>query len=895
MELKQPDAPAPAPAHGTITATFSPSHTSMRWDGRKTMSFEDFYEQLANPTVGQKHGPCYTPAVFTGYARRLDQAAEIDMAVLDSDCGHTLDEIADAVEGIGWLCIIHSTFNHLQTQTTVAAEPLEKWQRANPDKTVADYLVEKKGYLLRIAQGAEVVNETRDGAIRNAIIQHQPCPKYRVILPLDRPWVASSFSSQQAANTIWRERIGALAAAIGLNHDQSCVDTSRLFYLPRKSSPDAVFEARLLAGVRCQIFDLADAPAVTVDAPLLGLPVTTAARAPVTRAEHTTVVTEAGEVIDLTAWAAEYASRFQVVSAIKERRPSILSPKHRGGAKHHMRCPTAGDHITGGEDWHGTFAVNAGDMPRANLPLIQSGFYVHCSHAGCAGHDRLDFVRAMLNDGTLAVSDLTDERFLLADPLSEGPSLMGLKQVKAALGRLNDVTETPVTTLRVRAASKASAKESNIPPALYANLPGVMGSMHDFIVATAVKPQPALALASVLTFFGAALGRKAELDGVKVRANIYALAVAHSGAGKERLLSAPKQVAAAAGLFTSLIGVEDVASDSGIVNAVIKYPNQVCLIDEIGFLFQSVNNAKAGNHTQQVSATLLKLYSSSRTPFKSKSYADTDKVKIVDQPCVSILGCSTPRSLFSALSSKDVNNGLLSRFVMFDAGDNDPLGRKPEDLPPPQDVIDWLRTWNDRPLNENPLATVGMMPVIDPLKVQMTSEADAIAQAFEVEMHGKKIAAREDGTDALYVRARENALKFALVRGCAAPVIKDEDDKLSIDQSTLIVTADIMRWACELSRVTITAMEDGAKDEIVDTKFGQAVRDVRNLIAKSREVGMTLRDISRTGPGRIPQRELADVMKNLVDSGVIRHVNVQTKGRPRSAYFHQDFIEEQAS
>ena len=50
----------------SIAATFSPSRTSMRRDGRKTMSFEGFAEQLANLTVGQKHDSCYTPAVFTG-------------------------------------------------------------------------------------------------------------------------------------------------------------------------------------------------------------------------------------------------------------------------------------------------------------------------------------------------------------------------------------------------------------------------------------------------------------------------------------------------------------------------------------------------------------------------------------------------------------------------------------------------------------------------------------------------------------------------------------------------------------------------------------------------------------------------------------------------------------
>ena len=50
----------------SIAATFSPSRTSMGRDGRKTMSFEGFAEQLANLTVGQKHDSCYTPAVFTG-------------------------------------------------------------------------------------------------------------------------------------------------------------------------------------------------------------------------------------------------------------------------------------------------------------------------------------------------------------------------------------------------------------------------------------------------------------------------------------------------------------------------------------------------------------------------------------------------------------------------------------------------------------------------------------------------------------------------------------------------------------------------------------------------------------------------------------------------------------
>ncbi len=883
-----------APAYGNITATFSKSHMAVRWEDRQTMPFDEFVELLAHPAVGQKQGSCYTPATFSGLSRHMDKAVKIDMAVLDSDSGQTMDEIADAVEGLGWLCVIHSTFNHLQTHTTVAAGPWEKWQAENPKKSVADYLVTKKGFLTRIARDASVVNETNDGAIRSVVIKHQPCPKFRVILPLNRPWVAEDFpSGQYSANAVWRERITALAHAVGLNHDQSCVDTSRLFYMPRKSSQDAVFEFRILQGTRCPIFELPDAPAPVADAPLLNLPAA-APRLQEVKQGHTTAVSDGGEFVDLTSWAAEYSRRFQVVDAITARTPRILAPNHRGGAKHHILCPTAGDHITGGEDWHGTFAVNAGDMPRAGLPLIQSGFYVHCSHAGCAGHDRLDFVRAMLADGTLDVADLTDERFLLpAEPdidisgiLNQGP------EKRVGISPATVTRRAVLPTLKVRAAMAKEEAGSNIPPALYTALPGIMGSIHEYIVATAVKPQPALALASILTFMGAAIGRKAEVEGMGTRANIYALVLGHSGSGKERLLSSLKEIATAAGLFDTLIGVEEVASDSGIINAVIKYPNQVCLIDEIGFLFSATSNMKAGNHIQQVNGALLKLYSSSRVRYKSKSYADTQMVKTVDQPCVSILGCSTPRSLFGALSSKDVHNGLLSRFVMFNAGDNDPLGRKPEQRKPPQDVVDWAIAWNDRPLNENPLATLGFELIIDPLKVRMTAEAEAITQAFEVEMHGKKIDAREDGTDALYVRARENALKFALVRACSAKAIVGEDKKNVIDQSTLLIDANIMLWACELSRVTITGMEAGANGQIADSEFERELNAVSTFIRARKARGATEAEIRRAPCGK--KWNIDKLLKHLVTSGeiaLIRNVNAGKPGHPRNSYVHKDFLE----
>ena len=872
-----------------INLTFGKSHSEVKWSDRREITLDQFAEILKRPGVGNKNGECYTPATFSGTARRMDQTVRIDVAVLDSDCGHNLIEIESALQRLGWVSIIHSTHSHMSDTTLIAAAPYEKWLTDNSGKGIADYLGEKKGYLPRVLKGAEIVDEMRDGNARNLIVRHQPCPKFRVLIPLDAPWLAEQFDSQMTANTRWRERIGALAHALDLHHDQSCVDTSRLFYLPRIKTADSPFEFSRTAGVPCPLLSLPDAPmAVSLfSAPQAAPAAPGAVQRPlqIVERQHTTLVDSTGVFVDLTAWAAEYAARFEVVTAIRARSPKILTSR-RSGVKQHLICPNSGDHITSGAEATGTYAVNASEMPQAGLPSITSGFTVHCMHAGCAGHDRLDHLRAMLEQGTLTVDDLSDERFLVPQQAVDFSGFLAkIGRPIAPTARLRDAADMP----------PAGEKQPNIPPALYANLPGVMGDMHAYICATSPKPQPALALGAVLAFFGAAIGRKAEIAEFGLRANVYVICVAHSGAGKDRLLNAPKDLAQAAGLIQTLIGVEEVASDTGIVVSVMKQPNQVMLIDEISFLLAATHNVKAGVHVANVISTMLKLYSAAKSIFKGKSYADIEKVKTVNQPCVSILGCSTPAGLYSALSSKDVSNGLLSRFTLFDAGDYDPRSRAPSQIAKPQSVIDWLQAWDQRPLNQNPVEMEGGEMVIAPVIVPLTEEAKEISDAFEDEMQRAKVAARPHGTDALYVRGRENAMKFALIIACSNRAIKI-GSKPEIEVGSLCVTGDIMRWACELSRVTITALELGVRENIVDSLYGGKLRDLSESIRKGGQRGMTKYEIARTKSGKMPDRELQDVIRSLIDAGDIFYVELASKtrgGRPRVAYVHKMFATDQ--
>lgn len=846
-----------------FTFTFANSHTEQRWTERRSMSFDEMASIFTKAEIGPKNGTCYTPAIFSGTSRKMDFATQIDVAVLDSDAGNSLEEIESAIRGHGWAAIVHSTHSHLTCRTIIAAAPYDKWTGENPGATTADYMAAKKSYLPRVIEGAEIIDETHEGA-REYVVQHNPCPKFRILIPLATPWLAEDFQSPGAGQAVWRERIGAVAYSIGLLHDQSCVDVSRLFYTPRVRQ-GAEFIATVIEGEDCPLWTLPGAKAPQVEAPLFN------AVAPIHRAfsGHKEVITPDGEIIDLTVWGAQCGSRFEIVKALKARAPGIFGSR-RSGSKHHLHCPNAENHTSGANDTTGTYACNASEIGQSGLSSVR-GFVLHCSHNGCAGLDRLDHMAALLRSGTLSADDIGNPDFLLP--------------------------EAPLVDISALLAPKPPAKayEGNIDPRLYADLPGVMGEIHAYINRTSPKPQPTLNLGATLAFMASAIGQRVKLQSWGTRPNVYILGVAHSGAGKERALSAIKQMAKSAGLFEELIGVEEVASDSGIISSVIQQPRQIMLLDEVAHLIASVNNKGASTHIANVVSTLLKLYSASGTMYKGRSYADLEKVKSVDQPCASLYGCCTPTGLYKALSSNDIESGLLSRAVLFDAGDHDPYASPPSQEPVPAIITDWLRAWKDVNPIQNHVAMEGGLPVMEPRIVVLTREAADLIQAFAREMQDAKTEALSSGTNAVYVRVNENTLKFALIRACASPAIMI-DGKPKIDESTLIVDAEAVAWAIAVNRCTVQRMEVVAREEIADTDFEQKMRALREAMRKAGPEGMTMRTLGKHRAGRMSQRNLDDLLARLASNGDIQQASVSSgkRGRPKIVYVHSDYIAEES-
>lgn len=425
--------------HRNFSFTFG-AHTQVTWNDRRGVTWRDLTGILTAHSVGRKEGTCIVPAVFRGDRRHKTDADQIDTAFLDSDSGATLEEIAAAVRQRGWAAIIASTHSHLTTTTKSKRSNWQRFVAECPIGAETAFLVDK-GMLPRIAAGALIERE----ADEFIFFHHQPCPKYRVVLPLCRPWRAVDYPSQDAANAAWKERIEALAAALGLQHDQACTDTSRLFYLPRRPSDGPPPETAIIQGNPCEIFAL-PAP--------VGLPISLGTSPPAGRGtpkaddgfEHIDDVT--GEVVNLRDWVRKHGDRFLIATALRAKRPSVLTGRIADNIKVHTRCPNEDAHTEPGADG-ATYVTDAGLG-------TNKGFVIHCRHAHCDGKDRLFFVKRILEAGWLTIADLTDPEFM-AGPADEA----------AVRPKMTGAWPPPLDFLTDADAAPPELREGHVPDALW--------------------------------------------------------------------------------------------------------------------------------------------------------------------------------------------------------------------------------------------------------------------------------------------------------------------------------------------------------------------------------------------------------------------------------------------
>lgn len=385
---------------------------------------------------------------------------------------------------------------------------------------------------------------------------------------------------------------------------------------------------------------------------------------------------------------------------------------------------------------------------------------------------------------------------------------------------------------------------------------GIIGQIIEYNLATAMYPQPELALAGALALMSVITGRKVQSE-YGTRTNIYVLGLGDSGAGKEHARKVNKQLLYAAGA-ENFIGPERVGSSAGLTTALVERLACLYQLDEIGHLLATMKSPGKAAHLYNIGTVLMQVYSSSDTLWIGDAYADSKKTPKIDQPHAVLYGTCTPDGFWSNLTTDNVSNGLLGRMLVFEApGHVD--RRRPQAIEPQESLVNAINWWAEfHPGGIDRSKSIAIVAEHTP---------EALAR-FESHLDAICDSRKEDSKDsaALWSRSGEKAAKLALLFACSrqqfSPSIRIELE--DVDRGIRIAN-----WLTR--RMLSQAFEFVAANFVEDNK-----KKVLRLIKD----GMTVRDLSRRTQW-LKSKERSEILLELADQELIAIDDVPTKGRTK--------------
>lgn len=401
---------------------FGKSRQDKRWPA-KTMSYEALIVALSVHKVGKKDGAAFIQGTAIGNERRVPAIDALYVMGLDVDSGVFPLSVVEKLTRLGLTAIVYTTHSHMKGDTFLLESSFNQFCKKRridaevvaqahspgaPVELVRQFLVEERHWEQWIADTVEVgeVAQTAEG--KGYWLSHDPMPKFRVVFPLNEPFViAKQMMSQLDAIKLWKAKIIGLSKVLELPIDEACLDPSRLFYLPRHAEGAQ-------SGIWVTGGDALDFQAIP-EGKVKGrdqTPNDMWSRA----AEDLAAKGDNALVIDgnfsLKRWAREVAADFDIATMFRVAAPERIR-NDQNTTKVTIECPFDHYHSNAGDlDDQGCFV-------QSPSPEVGVGTFVFsCSHNSCKGRDRLEFVAEAVNHGWITRDDLSNPDFRMS--LAEG-------------------------------------------------------------------------------------------------------------------------------------------------------------------------------------------------------------------------------------------------------------------------------------------------------------------------------------------------------------------------------------------------------------------------------------------------------------------------------------------
>lgn len=408
----------------------------------------------------------------------------------------------------------------------------------------------------------------------------------------------------------------------------------------------------------------------------------------------------------------------------------------------------------------------------------------------------------------------------------------------------------------------------DLPPSVL-NVPGLLGDIVQWIVASSQKPQPALALGAAVTVLGTAMGRQIAGPTDSGTA-LYVVGLAGTGFGKNVPLKAVAKILASAKMLQHL-GPDEFISMPAVINFLVRSPLAVCPMDEFGAFLKRINNRRASGFEASISKVLRTAWTSNFEIMKMPEWAGRQSENIMS-PCMSIFGVSTPAEFYAALAGGDVNNGFLNRFLAIHSKTKPEARRRTADPGEvPASISDGVRDIYLRRgdlfaagLNRSDVAPIHERVPWDNPTVERLHEDHVRACDDECNQHPDR--------EPFLARTAEMAVRLATIRA------------VGIDPAYPTVKMSDLEWGIDFARYSAATMMAGVMENMAESDDQSTYKLVLGIVRELKRVSR--RDLMRKIGGRIDKRKLDGVLSMLEDGEEVETVKVQPKGPGRPSIMY---------
>jgi hypothetical protein len=258
--------------------------------------------------------------------------------------------------------------------------------------------------------------------------------------------------------------------------------------------------------------------------------------------------------------------------------------------------------------------------------------------------------------------------------------------------------------------------------------------------------------------------------------------------------------------------------------------------------------------------------------FLGTSYADQSAQgkprKVIEQPCLSLFGVTTPTVFWDSLSSGNVLDGSMARLLIFESDNDYPdPNHDARPVPFPANLVALGKRINDGAKGHNALP-LGEGPAQTP-KPFFLPYADEAAKAMAIAMREEQTALlrqyKDTNLTSILARLAENATKVALVKAIVAnpeaPTMRKCD----------------LEWGMTIAKHSVDKMMSAVKDRVADNDYEMTVKRIHRVIIDAGSAGIDGSALSRKTQFVDKKKRMA-ILEHLAEANLIRVSDLSKNG-----------------